>query len=217
MSNSFGIFEMPPRIGILMFSNTVKVYMWSRCQNSCSLFTFPKKHFGRSLHFCVVMKQPLLVFSKKSLGTKDLFVNFSWPDYGKYYLSQRSTPPLGMWFWWGVPNSARAMNEMVHHSWLLLKVVCHGSKTVLSSMCIKEWYFFIKFSPKRRLGHFVAYEWQWTFLGTRGKRIFIHWFLGQLVRLVVHHIQLKNHHGKSSSLCKNGFCKKNTWPWKQRC
>jgi hypothetical protein len=34
---------MPPRIGISMFFNNVKVYMWSRRQGSCSLFTLPKK------------------------------------------------------------------------------------------------------------------------------------------------------------------------------
>jgi hypothetical protein len=72
-SNSFGIFGMPPRIGISLFSNNVKVYRYSRLQGSCSLFTLPKK----------------------------------------------STPLLGMCFWWGIPNSARAMNKMVHHPWLL--------------------------------------------------------------------------------------------------
>jgi hypothetical protein len=69
-----------------------------------------------------------------------------------------------------------------------------------------------KLIPKCHLGQFVAYEWQWTSLGNKGTRFFIHWFLGQLVRLVVHHIQLKNQHGRSSSFYKNGFCKKNGWP-----
>jgi hypothetical protein len=67
-------------------------------------------------------------------------------------------------------------------------------------------------TPKRHPCHFVAYEWQWTSLGSRGRLFFIHWFLGQLVRPVVHYIQLKNHHGRSSSLCKNEFCEKNKWP-----
>jgi hypothetical protein len=64
-SNSFGIFGMPPRTGISLFSNNVKVYMWSRCQGSCSLFILPKKDFGRSLLFSVSMKRPLLVLKNK--------------------------------------------------------------------------------------------------------------------------------------------------------
>jgi hypothetical protein len=63
-------------------------------------------------------------------------------------------------------------------------------------------------SPKRRRRHFVAYEWQWTSPGDRRRWFFIHWFLEQLVRSIVHHIQLKNHHGKSFSFCKNEYCKK---------
>jgi hypothetical protein len=43
------------------FSNNVKGYMWSRRQGSCSSFILPQKDFGRSLLFCVVIKQPLLV------------------------------------------------------------------------------------------------------------------------------------------------------------
>ena len=53
---------MPPRIGILMFSNNVKVYMWSRRQGSCSLFILPQKDFGRSLFVGMVIKRPLLVY-----------------------------------------------------------------------------------------------------------------------------------------------------------
>jgi hypothetical protein len=33
-------------------------------------------------------------------------------------------------------------------------------------------------------------------------------FLGQLGRQAVHHIQLKNHFGRSPSFCKNEFCRK---------
>jgi hypothetical protein len=33
-------------------------------------------------------------------------------------------------------------------------------------------------------------------------------FLRELGRLVVHHIQLTNHFGRSPSFCKNEFCKK---------
>jgi hypothetical protein len=66
-------------------------------------------------------------------------------------------------------------------------------------------------TPKCHPGHFVAYEWQWK-EGSRGRWFFIHWFFGQLVRPFMHHIQLKNHHGRFSSFCKNEFCKKNGWP-----
>jgi hypothetical protein len=41
------------------------------------------------------------------------------------------------------------------------------------------------------------------------KAIFHPRFLEQLGRQVVHHIQLKNHFGKSPFFCKNGYCKKN--------
>jgi hypothetical protein len=60
--------------------------------------------------------------------------------------------------------------------------------------------------------HFVAYEWQWTSLGNRGRWFFIHWFTGQLVRLVVHHIQLNYHHGRSSHSVRMNFAKKSGWP-----
>jgi hypothetical protein len=33
-------------------------------------------------------------------------------------------------------------------------------------------------TPKCRQCHFVAYEWQWTYVGDKGRRFFIHWFLG---------------------------------------
>jgi hypothetical protein len=39
--------------------------MFSRHQGSCSLFTLPKKDFGRSLLFCMVIKWPLLIFLLK--------------------------------------------------------------------------------------------------------------------------------------------------------
>jgi hypothetical protein len=66
-----------------------------------------------------------------------------------------------------------------------------------------------KVNPKKcRHSHFVAYKWQHPCLGDRGRQFFIHWFLGQLVKLVVHHIQFRNHHERSFSFCKIEFCKK---------
>ena len=63
-------------------------------------------------------------------------------------------------------------------------------------------------TPKHRESYLVAYEWQWTSLADNGRWFFIHWFLGQLVKPVVHLIQLKNHHGRSFSFIKNKFWKK---------
>jgi hypothetical protein len=63
-------------------------------------------------------------------------------------------------------------------------------------------------TPKCCRRHFVSYEWQWKSLGNRGRWFFIPWFLGQLDRPLVHHIQLKNHHGTQSfSFYTNEFCK----------
>jgi hypothetical protein len=64
-------------------------------------------------------------------------------------------------------------------------------------------------TPKRCQGHFVAYEWQWTSMGNRGRRFFIHLFLEQLVRLVVHHIQLRITMGGLPLFVS---CNKNGWP-----
>jgi hypothetical protein len=50
--------------------------------------------------------------------------------------------------------------------------------------------------------------WMTTSLPGRQKETIFHpLILGQLIRPVVHHIQLKNHHGRSFSFCKNEFCK----------
>jgi hypothetical protein len=56
-------------------------------------------------------------------------------------------------------------------------------------------------TQQRRRSHFVAYEWQWVGLERIRWGFFIHWFLGPLAMLVVHHIQLKNHPWRSFSFC----------------
>jgi hypothetical protein len=67
-------------------------------------------------------------------------------------------------------------------------------------LVVNSWSLSTSLTPKCCWHHFVDDRgWQWQFL--------IHWFLGQLIRPNVHHIQLINHHGRSFSFCKNEFCK----------
>jgi hypothetical protein len=74
-----------------------------------------------------------------------LLVNFSIPHCGKYFFSQYSTPLLGMRLCKHVPNSPRDKNKMMHHPYLLEKVVFLAPKTLLSPIGTRKKNVFINF------------------------------------------------------------------------
>jgi hypothetical protein len=92
-------------------------------------------------------------------------------DRGSIYLrwSHLCLPLISEWKCWATST------------WLNLWVV--QSQT----MYLYLWQIHPKLNGICRWHHFVAYEWQWTSVEDRGRWFFIHWFLEQLIRLVVHH------------------------------
>jgi hypothetical protein len=82
-----------------------------------SLFGFSIKNFSYAIF--IVQKRPL-------------YVNFSIPPCGRWFISQCSTPLVGMRFWGHVPNSLRNKNIERHIPYLLLKMVFFAFKTLLS-------------------------------------------------------------------------------------
>jgi hypothetical protein len=97
-------FEIPPKIEILVFfkNKICACRGGTRACFHCS--DFQSKNFSYPIF--IVKKWPL-------------YVNFSIPPCGKWFLSQCSTPLLGMRFRGHVPNSLRNKNMERHIPYLL--------------------------------------------------------------------------------------------------